>query len=184
MPLALSGSITFEQVYEEIEGDSASSAELYALLSSLSGYPIRQDLAVTGSVNQQGQVQAIGGVNEKIEGYFDVCRIIGLSGTQGVMIPQSNVQHLMLRDDVVAAVREGQIPHLPHRHHRRGHRPAHRPRRRRTPRGRQLPGRHRQRRRPPPPARDGAKSALIRASGGEETTIGRGGVRGERVMAP
>ncbi len=76
-------SITFEQEYEEIEGDSASSAELYALLSSLSGFPIRQDLAVTGSVNQQGQVQAIGGVNEKVEGYFDVCRIIGLSGHAG-----------------------------------------------------------------------------------------------------
>ena len=109
VPLALSASITFEQVYEEIEGDSASSAELYALLSALSNYPIRQDIAVTGSVNQHGQVQAIGGVNEKIEGFFDLCRTIGLSGTQGVMIPHSNARHLMLRDDVVAAVRDGQF---------------------------------------------------------------------------
>jgi lon-related putative ATP-dependent protease len=107
VPLALAASITFEQVYEEIEGDSASSAELYALLSSLSGFPIRQDLAVTGSVNQHGQVQAIGGVNEKIEGFFDVCRTIGLTGTQGVLIPESNVKHLMLREDVVEAVRDG-----------------------------------------------------------------------------
>jgi lon-related putative ATP-dependent protease len=106
MPLALSASLTFEQLYEEVEGDSAASAELYALLSSLSGLPIRQDLAVTGSVNQRGQVQAIGGVNEKIEGFFDICRMKGLTGTQGVIIPQSNVQHLMLRADVIQAVRE------------------------------------------------------------------------------
>lgn len=109
VPLALSGTITFEQEYEEIEGDSASSAELYAMLSSLSGFPIRQDLACTGSVNQHGQVQAIGGVNEKIEGYFDVCRTIGLTGKQGVMIPVSNVKHLMLREDVVEAVKEGKF---------------------------------------------------------------------------
>jgi len=109
LPLALSASITFEQVYEEIEGDSASSTELYALLSGLSGFPLRQDLAVTGSVNQHGQVQAIGGVNEKIEGYFDVCRLTGLTGRQGVIIPQSNARHLMLRDDVVAAAREGKF---------------------------------------------------------------------------
>lgn len=106
-PLALSASITFEQVYEEIEGDSASSAELYALLSSIAGLPVRQDLAITGSVNQLGHVQAIGGVNEKIEGYFDVCRLKGLTGSQGVMIPQSNVRHLMLRQDVLDAVRQG-----------------------------------------------------------------------------
>lgn len=109
MPLALSARITFEQTYEEIEGDSASSAELYTLLSAISGYPIRQDLAVTGSVNQHGQVQAIGGVNEKIEGFFDICRAKGLTGAQGVMIPQSNVQNLMLRPDVVEAVRVGQF---------------------------------------------------------------------------
>lgn len=109
IPLALSASITFEQLYEEVEGDSAASAELYALLSSLSGYPIRQDLAVTGSVNQRGQVQAIGGVNEKIEGFFDVCRLKGLTGNQGVIIPKSNVKNLMLREDVVQAVQESQF---------------------------------------------------------------------------
>jgi len=109
VPMALSATVTFEQEYDEIEGDSASSAELYALLSSLSGFPLRQDLAVTGSVNQQGQVQAIGGVNEKVEGYFDVCRLTGLTGKQGVMIPQSNAKHLMLREDVVEAVRQGQF---------------------------------------------------------------------------
>jgi lon-related putative ATP-dependent protease len=108
-PLAFSASITFEQLYEEVEGDSASSAELYALLSSLSGYPIQQDLAVTGSVNQRGQVQAIGGVNEKIEGFFAVCKLKGLNGEQGVLIPQSNVKHLMLRDEVVDAVRDGKF---------------------------------------------------------------------------
>lgn len=106
-PLAFSASITFEQLYEGVEGDSASSAELYALLSSLSGYPIQQDLAVTGSVNQRGQVQAIGGVNEKIEGFFEVCKLKGLTGKQGVLIPQSNVIHLMLRDEVVDAVKDG-----------------------------------------------------------------------------
>lgn len=109
IPLALSASITFEQLYEEVEGDSASSAELYALLSSLSGFSIRQDLAVTGSVNQRGQVQAIGGVNEKIEGFFDVCKLKGLTGDQGVVIPDSNVKNLMLREDVVEAVEEGQF---------------------------------------------------------------------------
>jgi lon-related putative ATP-dependent protease len=108
-PMALSASITFEQLYEGVEGDSAASAELYTLLSSLSGYPLRQDLAVTGSVNQRGQVQAIGGVNEKIEGFFDVCRLEGLTGTQGVLIPHSNVKHLMLREDVVQAVEEGRF---------------------------------------------------------------------------
>jgi predicted ATP-dependent protease len=103
-PLAFSASITFEQLYEEVEGDSASSAELYALLSSLSGYPLRQELAVTGSVNQRGEIQAIGGVNHKIEGFFDVCKLKGLTGDQGVIIPQANVKHLMLREDVVEAV--------------------------------------------------------------------------------
>ena len=109
VPLALSASITFEQLYEEVEGDSAASAELYALLSSLSGYPIRQGLAVTGSVNQRGQVQAIGGVNEKIEGFFEVCRLKGLTGDQGVIIPRSNVKNLMLRDEVVEAVQDGRF---------------------------------------------------------------------------
>ena len=109
IPLALSASITFEQLYEGVEGDSASSSELYALLSSLSGFPIRQDLAVTGSVNQRGEVQAIGGANEKIEGFFAVCRAKGLTGTQGVIIPASNVKHLMLRDEIVEAVRDGKF---------------------------------------------------------------------------
>jgi lon-related putative ATP-dependent protease len=109
LPMAFSASITFEQLYDEVDGDSASSTELYALLSSLSGYPLRQDLAVTGSVNQRGQVQAIGGVNEKIEGFFKVCKMKGLTGEQGVMIPHSNVEHLMLRDEVVEAVRDGKF---------------------------------------------------------------------------
>ncbi|MGB7876241.1 MAG: AAA family ATPase [Anaerolineales bacterium] len=109
LPMAFSASITFEQLYDEVDGDSASSAELYTLLSSLSGYPLRQDLAVTGSVNQRGQVQAIGGVNEKIEGFFKVCKMKGLTGEQGVVIPKSNVEHLMLRDEVVEAVREGEF---------------------------------------------------------------------------
>lgn len=109
IPLALSASVAFEQLYEEVEGDSASSAELYAILSSLSGLPINQGLAVTGSVNQQGQVQAIGAVNAKVEGFFDVCRAKGLTGEQGVLIPASNVRNLMLREDVVEAVAAGQF---------------------------------------------------------------------------
>jgi predicted ATP-dependent protease len=108
-PLALSATITFEQQYEEIDGDSASSAELYALLSSLAGIPLAQGLAVTGSVNQHGEIQAVGGINEKIEGFFDVCRARGLDGRQGVLIPVANVRHLMLRPDVVDAVRAGQF---------------------------------------------------------------------------
>jgi len=108
-PLALSASITFEQLYEGLEGDSASCAELYALLSSLSGLPISQQYAVTGSVNQFGQVQAIGGANEKIEGFYDLCRERGLTGTQGVLIPRSNLRHLMLRTDVVEAVAAGRF---------------------------------------------------------------------------
>lgn len=113
MPMAFSASITFEQSYEEVEGDSASSAELYALLSSLSGFPIHQDFAVTGSVNQRGQVQAIGGVNKKIEGFFDVCEKNGLTGEQGVIIPGSNVNNLMLREDVVSAVEDGKFHIFP-----------------------------------------------------------------------
>ncbi len=104
-PLALSASIAFEQQYEEIDGDSASSAELYALLSSLTGIPLAQHLAVTGSVNQQGEIQAVGGINEKIEGFFDVCRARGGGARHGVVIPESNVRHLMLREDVAEAVR-------------------------------------------------------------------------------
>ena len=105
VPLALAASLVFEQSYGGVDGDSASSAELYALLSALSEVPIRQSLAVTGSVNQWGEVQAIGGVNEKIEGFYDICRTRGLDGEQGVLIPAANVQHLMLREDVVEAVR-------------------------------------------------------------------------------
>jgi lon-related putative ATP-dependent protease len=106
-PLSLSASICFEQSYDGIEGDSASSTELYALLSALSGVPIKQGIAVTGSVNQRGMVQAIGGVNFKIEGYFAVCRSQGLTGQQGVMIPKTNERHLMLNDEVMEAVVAG-----------------------------------------------------------------------------
>ncbi len=108
-PLSLSASLSFEQTYGTVDGDSASLAELCALLSSLADVPIRQDLAVTGSVSQHGEVQAIGGVNEKIEGFFEVCRAKGLSGTQGVVIPAANVRHLMLREDIVAAVARGEF---------------------------------------------------------------------------
>jgi len=96
-----------------VEGDSASSAELYAILSALSELPLRQDLAVTGSVNQHGEIQAIGAVNEKIEGFFDICRRRALTGTQGVLIPQANVQHLMLRRDVIDACAEGKFAIYP-----------------------------------------------------------------------
>jgi predicted ATP-dependent protease len=106
-PMSLYASLVFEQSYGGVEGDSASSAELYALLSALSELPQRQDLAITGSVNQHGEVQAIGGVNEKIEGFFDVCAARGLTGSQGVLVPQSNVQHLMLRSDVIEACKSG-----------------------------------------------------------------------------
>ncbi|HUM67946.1 MAG TPA: ATP-binding protein [Chloroflexota bacterium] len=108
-PLSLSASLVFEQSYGGVDGDSASSAELYALLSALAEAPLKQGLAVTGSVNQRGQVQAIGGVNEKIEGFFDLCLARGLTGNQGVLIPAANVKHLMLRQDVVAAVTAGQF---------------------------------------------------------------------------
>ena len=106
-PLSLSVSITFEQSYGEVDGDSASSTELYAILSSLAEVPIRQGIAVTGSVNQKGRVQAIGGVNQKIEGFFDLCKVRGLTGDQGVLIPLSNVQNLMLKKEVIDAVAAG-----------------------------------------------------------------------------
>jgi ATP-dependent Lon protease len=108
-PLAVTASLTFEQSYGWVEGDSASSAELYCLLSSLAEVPIRQDIAVTGSVNQHGEVQVVGGINEKIEGFFDVCRLKGLSGTQGVCIPRGNIPNLMLRRDVIDAVTRDQF---------------------------------------------------------------------------
>jgi predicted ATP-dependent protease len=108
-PHSLAASLAFEQTYSQVDGDSASLAELCALLSSLAGLPIRQSLAVTGSVNQLGEVQAIGAVNEKIEGFFDICAARGLTGTEGVIIPAANLEHLMLRDDVVAAAAGGKF---------------------------------------------------------------------------
>jgi lon-related putative ATP-dependent protease len=108
-PLSLTASLVFEQSYAGVEGDSASSTELYALLSAIANIPLKQSLAVTGSVNQHGQVQPIGGVNEKIEGFFDICNSRGLTGDQGVLIPRSNVKHLMLRQDVIQAVKDGQF---------------------------------------------------------------------------
>ena len=109
IPLSVTASLTFEQMYDEVDGDSASSTELYAILSSLSELPLRQDIAVTGSVNQKGEIQPIGGVTEKIEGFFEVCRIKGLTGRQGVMIPRQNVKDLALNEDVAAAVGEGRF---------------------------------------------------------------------------
>ncbi len=109
VPLAMAATLVFEQSYGGVDGDSASSTELYALLSALSEVPIGQGWAVTGSVNQWGEVQPIGGANEKIEGFFDVCNVRGLTGRQGVLIPKANVQHLMLREDIVAAVRDGKF---------------------------------------------------------------------------
>jgi lon-related putative ATP-dependent protease len=108
-PLSLTARLVFEQSYSGVDGDSASSTETYVMLSALSGVPIKQYYAVTGSVNQKGDVQAIGGVNQKIEGYYDLCKFRGLNGKQGVVIPQSNVQNLMLREDVVAAVKDGKF---------------------------------------------------------------------------
>jgi lon-related putative ATP-dependent protease len=108
-PLSLSASLVFEQSYGGVEGDSASCAELCALLSALAELPVKQSVAMTGSVDQHGRVQAIGGVNEKIEGFFDVCSARGLTGAQGVLIPRSNVRHLALRPDVIDAVRDGRF---------------------------------------------------------------------------
>ena len=108
-PFALSATLTFEQTYSEIEGDSAAVAELTAVLSSLADLPVRQSLAVTGSVNQLGEIQPIGGVNEKIEGFFESCKRRGLTGTQGVIIPARNTKHLALNREVVAAVEEGKF---------------------------------------------------------------------------
>jgi lon-related putative ATP-dependent protease len=108
-PLFMSCTVTFEQLYDEIEGDSASSSELYSILSSLADLPIKQGIAVTGSVNQRGEIQAIGGINQKIEGYFDVCKAKGLTGEQGVVMPVSNIKHLMLKNEVINAVSEGKF---------------------------------------------------------------------------
>jgi predicted ATP-dependent protease len=115
-PLALSATVAFEQSYSEVEGDSASTTELYALLSALADLPLKQGIAVTGSVNQHGEVQAVGGVTRKIEGFFAVCEARGLTGEQGVIIPAANVQHLMLADEVVQAVRDGMFHVWPVRH--------------------------------------------------------------------
>jgi lon-related putative ATP-dependent protease len=116
VPLSLSASLVFEQSYGGIDGDSASSTELYALLSGIAEVPIKQNLAVTGSVNQYGQVQAIGGVNHKIEGFYDICKARGLTGDQGVLIPRSNVKHLMLRKDVIDSVKAGEFHIYPVEH--------------------------------------------------------------------
>jgi len=108
-PLAFSATVCFEQVYEEIEGDSASSTEYYALISGISGIPLKQGIAVTGSINQKGEIQPIGGVNEKIEGFYSVCKIKGLTGRQGVIIPEKNLIHLMLKEEVVEAIKNGKF---------------------------------------------------------------------------
>jgi ATP-dependent Lon protease len=105
-PLVMSASLCFEQSYSGVDGDSASSTEVYAILSSLSELPLRQDIAVTGSVNQNGEIQPIGGVNQKIEGFYEVCKANGLTGKQGVMIPHQNVEDLMLRTELVEAVKK------------------------------------------------------------------------------
>ncbi len=108
-PFSLSASIAFEQSYSGVDGDSASSTEVYAILSSLSKLPLRQDIAVTGSLNQKGEIQPIGGVNEKIEGFFKVCKAKGLTGIQGVIIPHQNIQNLMLKKNVIKAVEQGKF---------------------------------------------------------------------------
>jgi predicted ATP-dependent protease len=108
-PLNLSAALTFEQSYDDIEGDSASAAELFALLSAISEIPMRQDIAITGSVNQHGQIQAVGGINEKIEGFFKTCKVKGISGSQGVIIPKGNVPNLMLDDEVIKSVADGKF---------------------------------------------------------------------------
>ena len=112
-PISFSASITFEQLYDMIEGDSASCAELYVILSSLAGLPLKQNIAVTGSMDQNGDVQPIGGVNEKIEGFFDLCKVRGLDGTHGVVIPGKNVKHLMIKQEVMDAVKEGKFSIYP-----------------------------------------------------------------------
>ena len=169
--IALAATLTFEQSYEHIDGDSAASAELYALLSELAGVPLRQDIAVTGSVSQHGELQAIGGVNEKIEGFYRACKLRELTGCQGVIISESNVRHLMLTREAVDRVRAGQISRLERPRRRRRDRAAHRDSRRQPRRERQLPGGD------APRARRGAPRAL-----GED---GRGGEqRGPRLSGP
>ena len=113
VPLSVHASICFEQSYGEIDGDSASSTEIYALLSALSGLPLRQDIAVTGSVNQMGQIQPVGGITEKVEGFFRICGKLGLTGRQGVIIPEQNVRNLVLSQEVCDAVGEGSFRVFP-----------------------------------------------------------------------
>ena len=108
-PLSVTARLTFEQSYSGVDGDSASSTETYTMMSALSGVPIKQCLAVTGSVNQKGGVQAIGGVNQKIEGFYELCKFRGLDGSHGVVIPESNVKNLMLKEEVVDAIKEGKF---------------------------------------------------------------------------
>ena len=109
MPLSLTASLCFEQLYGGVDGDSASSTELYAILSSLSGIPINQSIAVTGSVNQKGSIQPIGGVNEKIEGFYQICKLRGFNGEQGVIIPKQNVRNLHLSDEIIETVKKGKF---------------------------------------------------------------------------
>ena len=109
IPLSLTASICFEQLYGGVDGDSASSTETYAILSSLSEMPINQSIAVTGSVNQKGEIQPIGGVNEKIEGFYEICKMKGLTGDQGVIIPVQNVRNLHLRDEIIESVKKGKF---------------------------------------------------------------------------
>ena len=109
MPLSLTANLCFEQLYGGVDGDSASSTEAYAILSSLSGIPINQSIAVTGSINQKGFIQPIGGVNEKIEGFYQICKLRGLNGEQGVIIPKQNVRNLSLNDEIIDAVRKGKF---------------------------------------------------------------------------
>jgi predicted ATP-dependent protease len=109
VPLSLKASIVFEQSYSQVEGDSAAAAELLALLSAVAGLPLRQELAVTGSVNQHGRIQPVGGVSTKVEGFFEVCRQAGLTGDQGVLVPRANVRHLMVMPAVVEVVRAGRF---------------------------------------------------------------------------
>ena len=108
-PLSLSASLCFEQMYNGVDGDSASSTELYALLSSLSELPIKQSIAVTGSVNQKGEIQPIGGVTDKIEGFFNICKLRGLTGEQGILMPYQNIKNLNLNDEVIKAVKDGKF---------------------------------------------------------------------------
>jgi len=112
-PISLSASITFEQLYDMVEGDSATCAELYALLSSIANIPLKQGIAVTGSMDQNGDVQPVGGINEKIEGFFELCKFRGLDGSHGVIIPRRNVKNLMIKNDLVDAVREGKFTIYP-----------------------------------------------------------------------